>query len=249
VTIRHLSWRRIATLAFVLAVPAAAPASEGGFELSLSAERAEWRLGERIELRVSLVNVSGSSLEPETLDVSSRGVRLFVAPDRGELREYLGPRWGIGDGVDRLELPLRAGEETTAAVTLLWNHRVPTDHLSALYADRIRQQRLDEDVAIATPGRYWLKAVYAVAGELVESQPLAVDVVAPSAADLPIWERMRRDGELTYLVHTGELRWPAGSPEADAFAADVRRLLADNRGSAYGEEIERLLASFEATAR
>jgi hypothetical protein len=73
--------------------------------------------------------------------------------------------------------------------------------------------------------------------------------VRRTRADAPIWERLRRDGELAFLVHTGELHWPAGSAEADAFAADVRRLTAENPRSRYAAEIERLLASFEQAPR
>jgi hypothetical protein len=248
-TSRRLVWWWVRTLALALVAPAAARAAGGELELGLSAQRLEWRLGERIELRVSLTNVSGSTLEPDIPDVSIGRMRLFVAPDRGEFREYLGPRGGVGEGADRLALPLQPGEESSVTVALLWNHRVPTEHLSALYADRIRTLRIDEYLAIAAPGRYWLKAVYAVGEERMESEAVAVDVGAPEPADVPIWERMQRDGELTYLVHTGELHWPAGSAAADAFAAEVRQLTAENPGSRYAAEIERLLASFEQAPR
>jgi hypothetical protein len=237
-----MGWWWTPTLLLALAgVPVAARAAD--LELGLSAERVAWSLGERVELRVSLTNVSSRELELEAPDVGTGSVRLLVARDGGELREYVGPRWGIEDASDLLALP--PGEELAATVVVLWNHRVPTEHLTALYADRIRQRWVDEVVAIAAPGRYWLQAVYAAGGARVESEPVAVEVAAPEPADAPIWERMRRDGELTYLVHTGELSWPAGSPEAEAFAADVRRLTADNPGSRYAAEIEWLLASFE----
>ena len=118
-----------------------------------------------------------------------------------------------------------------------------------MYAERIRRRLLDEAVAFAEPGRYWLKALYTGGEEPVESEPLALELAAPEEVDAAIWERLRRDGELAYLVHTGELHWPAGSVEAEAFAAEVRRLTADHPASPYAAEIERLLASFEQGGR
>jgi len=238
-------WVRMWMVALVAAA-VGGPASASELELRLSAERSELRLGERIEVRVALANLSGRELEVEVPDVANGSVRVFVAPDRGAFREYRGPHWGLEEGSRAVPLP--PGEESSTTAVLLWNHRVPTEHLTALYADRTRQERIDEEVAIVAPGRYWLKALYTVDGERVESQPVALDVLAPEPVDAPIWERMRRDGELAYLLHTGRLHWPAGSAEADAFAADVRRLTAENPGSRYAVDIERLLASFEQAA-
>jgi hypothetical protein len=241
---RQLSgwWVRMWMVALVAAaVGAQASASE--LELRLSAERGQWRLGEPIELHVALANLSGRELEVEVPDVANGRVRVFVAPDRGAFREYRGPHWGLEEGSGAV--PLRPGEESSTTARLLWNHRVPTEHLTALYADRIRQERIDEEMAIVAPGRYWLKALYTVDGERVESQPMALDVLAPEPVDAPIWERMRRDGELVYLLHAGRLHWPAGSAEAEAFMADMRLLTAENPSSSLAVKIERLLACFE----
>jgi hypothetical protein len=235
-------WVRMWMVALV-AASVGAPASASELELRLSAERGQWRLGERIDLRVALANVSGSSLEVEAPDVANGSLRVFVAPDRGAFREYRGPHWGLEEG--SRAVPLRPGEESSTTAVLLWNHRVPTEHLTALYADRIRQERIDEEIAIVEPGRYWLKAVYTGNRERVESQPMPLDVLAPEPVDAPIWDHMRRDGKLAYLLHTGGLPWPARSAEAQAFMADVRQLMAANPGSSLAVKIERLLACFE----
>ena len=238
----------LAALALALTA-AAARAAEGDLELRLDAGRATWRLGERIEVAVSLANVSGSDLELPPVDAVSGTLQLFVAADREKLREYEGPNWGIGDGGRDVTVPLRSGEESTVGVVLLWNQRTPSEHLSPLYAERIREETLDADVAIIEPGRYWLEAVYTAGKVRVVSEPVPIDVGEPDKFDVPIWERMQRDGELAYLVHTGALHFPAGSAEEEAWAEDVRRLTAANPDSPYAAEIDELLAADEKNPR
>jgi hypothetical protein len=72
-----------------------------------------------------------------------------------------------------------------------------------------------------------------------------IDIGEPDKLDVPIWERMQKDGELAYLVHTGALHWPAGSVEEKDYAEGLRQLIAENPDSRYAAEIAELLVTFE----
>lgn len=88
-----------------------------------------------------------------------------------------------------------------------FNHRVPTEHLSDLYAQEVRAARLDTDYALITGGRYFLKAVLddSTTKSVVESKPIEVLISEPVGNDGLAWALLQKNPESAYFLQVGNL--------------------------------------------
>ena len=115
----------------------------GGLALTLQCSKPSYALGELVSLNIKVSNQTGQTVFLSTAtDVWTGAVRVFIASEGGDFKEYLGPGWGLKDIVRaaQLEIPPRGSFETAA--TVLYNHSQETGHLSELYAREIRGKRV-----------------------------------------------------------------------------------------------------------
>ncbi len=197
--------------------------AEGGLALTLRSSKPSYALGELLSLDIKVSNQTGQTVSLSTVpDVWTGAVRVFIASERGDFKEYLGPGWGLKDFVRaaQVEIPPRGSVET--ATTVLYNHRPETGHLSELYAREIRGKRVGTEYAFAQPGTYRLKAVLQTEGGTVESGVVEIDIREPQGVDRSTWEVLREDPELGFFIQSGGPNGPPETPRSRQLEATLR---------------------------
>ena len=213
--------------------------------LSLTAEKDSYALGEVVDLRFHVKNLSEKSLEIAKPNVGGGNLKLYISEDGNNFREYVGPNWGIAGNAIRPTVKLESESTYEVKATMLYNHRVPTEHLTELYAERIRRERIDSEFALPNPGRYFLKAVFTDAKTRVESEPYALDISEPIGLDAAVWEKMKNDGAFAYFLHTGEVTYQADSAAAGEFVEKLRQISRDYPDTTFAAKLNERLIKYK----
>lgn len=227
----------------------AAEYNRAGLSVELYPGSQDYTLGELVKLRIRITNRSNQEIRLQQVPSVENGlVHVLMAAGSEGFKKYEGPGWGIEDSVGNA-VELAPGEFIESKVTILYNHRRETKHLSELYAKQITKEFIDSDYAFVRPGTYRVKVIVAVGGvsERVESEPRQVRVNEPTGSDLQVWKVLKSDARLGYFLQRGT---PMGDPRSSTSLkqAEVLEALA----SAYPEgrnvdEIRASLAKYDKT--
>ena len=222
-----------------------ASAQYGGraITLSLKTEKEDYVLGEMIGLRFDVRNTSGADMAIARPSVNAGNLRLFVSRDSQNYVEYVGPNWGTLDAGHR-KGKLGAGESFKTAATMLFNRRIPTEHLTPMYADRIKKERIDTEFAMLTSGPYWLRAVFTDGQESYRSEPIQINVAEPVGIDSAVWERIKNDGAYAYLLQTGEVKYLADSKEARKFVEELQQVSSEYANTTFAGRLNEQLGKY-----
>jgi hypothetical protein len=201
-----------------------------------------------VHLKIKVTNLTGQAVPlAGAPDVGTGAVRVFIASEGGDFKEYLGPGWGLKDVVGGPPVEIQPGRSFETAATVLYNHRPETGHLSELYASEIRGKRVGTEYALAQPGTYRLKAVLQDAGGgALESGVLEIDIREPQGIDRSIWEVLREDPELGYFVQSGGPNGPPETPRSRQLEATLERLAGAFPEGRQAEGIRAGLAEYRA---
>jgi hypothetical protein len=172
--------------------------------LTVQTERSEYYLGQKINLKFNIRNTSKGTLTFDAASVEGGNLRLFVSEDGATFREYVGPDWAVKTQGFDSQVELKDNAEYETSTSLLFNQRVPYEHLNASYVDEIRGTRIDTEYAFQSPGRYLLKAVFDDSKSVVESQPVQVTIFEPSGTDLSAWELLKSNSDSAEFLHQGK---------------------------------------------
>lgn len=221
--------------------------AEGGLALTLRSSKPSYALGELLSLDIKVSNQTGQTVSLSTVpDVWTGAVRVFIASEGGDFKEYLGPRWGLKDVVRAAQVEIPPGGSFETAATVLYNHPQETAHLSELYAREIRGKRVGTEYAFAQPGTHRLKAVLRTEGGTVQSGVLAIDIREPQGVDRSIWEVLREDPELGFFVQSGGPKGPPETPRSRQLEATLERLAGSFPEGRQAEGIRAGLAEYRA---
>ena len=224
-----------------------APLEDRGLALTLRSSKPTYALGELVSLKIEVSNQTEQTVSLSTAtDVWTGAVRVFIADEGGEFKEYRGPGWGLKDavGAAQIEIPPGGSFETTA--TVLYNHRPETGHLSEVYASEINGKRLGTEYAFARPGAYRLKAALQTEGDTVESGALELDIREPQGVDRSIWKALREEPELGYFIQSGGPKGPPETPRGRHLEATLERLAGSFPEGRQAEGIRAGLAEYRA---
>lgn len=213
-------------------------------ELTLTPDTLNYRLGEVIGFSFQITNISQDELLIEKPSVHTGTLTLYASSDGENYHEYEGPDWGYLDSVRRKE-KIGAGKSFQAKATLLYNITTPTKHLSELYAEKIRQDKIQSEFALETPGKYWLKAVFKSGETRIESEPVAIDVSEPVGVEGVVWEQMKTDGAYALFLQTGEIKYYPGSQREAEFKEKLKQISAEYSSTEAGRHIGERLAKHE----
>ena len=220
-----------------------AQAEGKAIQISLTTDKDNHALGELIGLKFDVKNMSGESLEVKQPSVRTGNLRLFISSDGRRYVEYVGPNWGSLDS-KRQQMQLGAGESFEDKATLLYNRRIPTAHLTPMYADKIRKERVDTEFAFLEAGHYWLKATYTNGKDTFRSDAIEIDVTLPVGSDAVVWEQIKTDGAFAYFLHTGEVKYMPGSEESQVFVEKLRSITADYPNTNFSERLSEGLVKY-----
>lgn len=209
--------------------------SESDFAiLTVTPEHSEYTLGEVITLSFKIKSGSEKPIEIEKPSVLTGNLEVYISADGANYKKYHGPNWGMLDTKVRAT-ELAAGGEVQAQATIMHNLYFPTDHLNASRAEAIRSERIDSEYAISAAGSYWLKAVYTHGKLILESEPVAIEVLEPSGIEAVIWNRIKSNGAYAYFLQTGSIVYSLGSVKYAAFKDEVKNIVEQFPNTAYAE--------------
>jgi hypothetical protein len=219
----------------------------GGLTLTLRSSKPSYALGELVSLNIKVSNQTGHTVSLSTAtDVWTGAVRVFIASEGGDFKEYLGPGWGLKDVVRAARVEISPGGSFETAATVLYNHRPETGHLSEMYASEIRGKRVGTEYAFAQPGTHRMKAVLQTEGGTVESGVLEIHIREPQGVDRSIWEVLREDSELGYFIQSGGPNGPPETPRSRHLEATLERLAGSFPEAGQAEGIRAGLAEYRA---
>lgn len=222
--------RRTALAAWLLAGLAPSQVSlaqTDSLVLEVRVDKERYVLGEAVALTFRLINRSTSTVTLASApDVKNGRLGVLIAYEGGDFKGYLGPGWGIRDAVSREPFRLLPGGSFETQATILFNHVMPTGHLSPLYAKQINQDRISDEYALSAWGTYRIKAVVSNSrdGSQLESQPLTLLVDEPYGADLEVWNVLKTDGDYGYFLQTGGPRRPLAAAKTEQILRTLQSL-------------------------
>jgi hypothetical protein len=220
-----------------------------GLRLVLTADSMSYVLGQPVNLDVSVVNTSQTpALIPDGADVWEGYVEVLIAFEDGGYKEYKGPGWGLRDVARSGSIAVGRGHAHTTQATILYNHGVETQHLNALRAREIEERFLETGYALATPGRYRIKARLYDRRFVssIESPPIEITVGEPAGVDREVWEVLKTDPDYGYFIQSGGPRGHPRDPRNTKMAETLEKLANDRPQSRYTEAITRALGNHRA---
>lgn len=233
-----------AAILAAIQIRAIAQAGSKLIRVTVGTERSEYPLGEVIGLRFEIENTSAQEIDVVDPNVFMGNMKLFVSNDGKNYVEYAGPNWAMVDGRGQ-KRKLDAQGVLEAKATMLFNRRIATDHLTPMYADRIKKERLDTDFALLEAGHYWLKAAYTNGKDTFRSEPIEIDITQPVGTDAVVWEQIKSDGAFAYFLHTGEVKYMPGSEEARDFTEKLRSITSDYPNTNFSERLNEGLVKYQ----
>ena len=227
------------------AVLTAASSNLDGLGITVRADKPTFILGEPISLVFRLTNQSSRPIElPNVVDVLGGSVRLQVAFENGQYREYYGPGWGLVNRVFSQTLNPGGSIETSATVL---HHRAPTrGGLNERTWKRITESEIDTKIALSKPGQYRLKAI---AFDKLESTPLDIHVGEPQKIeDIELWKLISAEPDYALFMQSGSvLRGKITDERTKEFVEAVENLVNYYQTSTYAPYFRAAIAKHRAT--
>jgi hypothetical protein len=192
----------------------------GQLAVEIAADKQSYLPGELIGLKFNVTNRSDQSVAlPGEASVWDGHLKVFVAYQDEEYKEYRGPGWGLKDVVRFNPIVLAPGVSHETEATILYHKGKGVRHLSAVYQKQIVEKEMTGGYALAEAGGYRIKAVlydfnYAYR---IESEPIRIVIEEPVGADLKVWNRLKENSDYGRFIQTGS----AGKPST----AESRQLV------------------------
>lgn len=161
-------------------------------QLKVSASKETYMLGEPILLNVRLRNTSARELVlVNTFDPTYSSLKIYSRSDRNS-SEYMDPRWGLRE-LNGL-ITIKKDESLSNDVQLL--ARLEPENVAKFF--------------YTTAGIYSVKVSYEVRRprqetvEILESEPIELRIVEPVGVDQTVWNRIKNNGAIGYLIQHGD---------------------------------------------
>ncbi len=164
-------------------------ASASELELALTSARAQYALGEPIELTLSLENATAVDAETlAQLDPQFGDFELFIAAEGEDFRHYLGPDWSIVDFFARPRT-LTPGESLSHSFSVLWNRTIPG-----------ASGHIESDFACMQAGRHRLRVRLLDGREMHDSNTIEIEVTEPAGSAAVFWQAMQTTPDLARVL-------------------------------------------------
>jgi hypothetical protein len=215
--------------------------------LEVQANKKSYILGEPVGLKFKVTNRSSAPMVLHGgADVWHGLLGVLIAYGDDEFKRYLGPRWGLTDSIGKSSIPLAPGDLFETEASILYNHRVETDHLNEDAARQAAKGRIETEYALIKPGRYRIKAILYDSDlkSKIESKPIQVSVEEPQGADVEVWSTLKSNAEYAYFIQTGS---PKGHPTAaktKQMVQALEKLIDSYPASRYVESIHHSLSRY-----
>lgn len=195
-----------------------------GLVIKIESPKSNYVLGQPVGLVFEVTNNTTSSIQLAGADVESGYLKIFVTSTDGKFRQYSNSTWGLGKAP---KIAFGGGESLRSSTSILWNFS-PRKRFSNL--DKLKDTRLFSDFAFPDAGRYLVKAVLIVPGEVerrVESEAIEVNLGEPSGNDRAVWKAMKQNSEIAFFIQNGSFTTTDKQSREDLLA-QIRQLVQNN---------------------
>jgi hypothetical protein len=193
------------------------PAVDPSLVLQVASDHADYVLGQPVVLTFRLSPSSAPVQVPNRLSVEQGNIAVLISSGSG-YSEYRGPGWGVKTAIQKT-VTLAQGQAIEAQVIILIN----------MIAAPGQGGAAGTGIGYLFPqaGAFLMKGVYRspASGAETESAPISVVIHDPVASDQPVWNVLRADPRLGYLIQTGVLPGYMSSADEDAVVQTLKNLL------------------------
>lgn len=203
-------------------------------------------LGEPVSIEFEISNKGKTSIAVHSGGVETGFLKIFIAAQNGEYKEYLGYGWGLKMG--RM-INLAPGESHKyKEATILWHGKIDVSGLSQQAAREKLKGKITTEYAFPEPGVYLIKGIsyFGENATLIESEPIEIVVNAPAGDDLKIWNQIKGNREIALLMQAGEFN-TSKDEEKEKLVGDVEQIIVQYPNSIYSSYLRTNLEKYKAS--
>ena len=218
--------------------------------LRISTPKGYYKLGELIPVSVKITNESSDAVYIPSNSLDEVGIKIATNENTG-YKYYVGQGQNyVLDGIYP-DIKINPTETISKQKTILWNHKPEVSHLNADAAKPLLKGKILNDYAFSKQGIYFLKAFIMSLKDgrrvEVESEPIQVKIDEPIGEDLAVWNDIKVNGNIGYLIQYGDLPMSIRKTEERVnLQNEVQRIIENHQNSFYSEVLRQSLATFRA---
>lgn len=194
-------------------------ANTEGLTFKGKSNKESYILGEPIKVEFEFINNSATTVIVPKFGVEVGSLKIFIAGENGEYQSYFGPGWG---------------RITGALLNLKPTQSHKFEEVVILCKSVAKVQVFSE------PGIYFIKGLSYINGNSteIESEPIQIIINKPVGDDLEIWNRIKDNRQIAYLMQNDEFNT---SKLNDKFDLDIND---DDKKAKYIREVEQILEKY-----
>lgn len=216
----------------------------------LSADEGLYAPMQLVTLKMKLINTSDEDLKLKgKASVWNERIRVFIAGEGEEFKEYVGPGWGLSDSIYIRPYLLKPRQAYETEATVLYQLQEKTSHLNARSARRASGERIGSGYVLGLPGVYSVKAVLydSEFKRSKESNVLRITVREPTSEDMDVINIIKSNPELGYFIQSGESPYPVDDARTERLVAKLTEIVESHPGARHSPAIRNSLSKFSST--
>ncbi|MEP6849543.1 MAG: hypothetical protein ABI999_11855 [Acidobacteriota bacterium] len=178
------------------------PVTTRDLSFAVRTDKEAFTLGEPIQIEWVLTNNGTEAIRVPAQGVESGSLKIYIAGEDGEYKEYFGSGWGRKRGT---AVTLEPGKSQSYFATILWNGKPDVSHLNETAAIQVLAGKITTEYALPKPGVYFIKGVSSISQGNSEYgfKPTRIVVNQPTGDDLEVWNQIKGNGEIALLMQDG----------------------------------------------
>lgn len=215
-----------------------------GLSFKAKANKEVYVLGEPIKVDFEFINQSDNSMIIPSRGVEVGSLKVFIADQGGEYKEYFASGWGRLRGARKTLEPKQSHKYEA---TILWNGVPRVSHLNESAAKRVLEGKITTEYALPEPGAYFIKGVSTFGENMtkIESEPVQVVINEPVGDDLKVWNRIKGNREIAYLLQKDSFDTDKDE-EKTKLIREVEQIVQTYPNSVYSDYLKPKLEKFKA---
>lgn len=233
------------TIKGVTGISGKGQSEEEELRLKVTSSKEIFLLGEIVPLTFRLTNEGTESLRfVGDLDAKDGNLKILMSEDGKHYKKYFRSDWKVADKKPTSVL-LKPQESLVALTGILWNSVPRVTNLSEL-----AEKQLTTNYVFMAKGTYFVKVVLPIYTQNkqfeIESDPLQITVEEPVGEDLKVWNKIKDNGDIAYLMQEGDFKIPSyKTKERGKLQQEVEQILVDYPNSFYAQSFKQSLEKFQ----
>ena len=203
-------------------------------------------LGEPVTVEFEFTNTGENPVLIGAQGVEVGSLKIFIARSQdGEYKEYFGSGWGRKQGKEILLGPKQSHKYKEA--TILWNGKPNVSHLNEDAARRVLAGKITTEYAFPDAGVYFIKGLsyFGENATPIESEPLKVVIKEPVGDDLEVWNQIKGNREISYLIQKGAFDTEKEA-EKEQLTKQIEQIIVQYPNSVYSSYLKANLEKYKA---